>query len=171
MSPEGEVTRWLNQLKKKDPVAAQELWQCYFAKLVEHARKKLYGAKRRVADEEDVALSAFKSFCKRAGEGRFPRLNDSHDLWQILVMITERKAANLANYENRLRRQPGGDAVIQSDDFGEVRSREPDPAFAAEVAENCQRLLDALGEGKLRAVAVARMEGHTNEEIARLLDT
>jgi RNA polymerase sigma factor (sigma-70 family) len=169
MSPEGEVTRCLNQLKKGDAVAAQELWQRYFERLVKLARDKLRGAARRMADEEDVALSAFKSFCCAVDRGRFPRLDDRHDLWQVLAMITVRKAADLANREARQKR--GGGAVIQSDDFGEVISGDPDPAQAAELAENCQRLLDALGEGKLRAVAVAKMEGRTNEEIAELLDT
>jgi hypothetical protein len=40
---------------------------------------------RRAADEEDVALSAFNSFCLRAEEGRFLRLDDSDDLWQVLM--------------------------------------------------------------------------------------
>ena len=38
-------------------------------------------------------------------------------------------------------------------------------AFAAEVAENCRRLLDGLGDDTLRAIALAKMEGQTNEEI------
>ena len=55
--------------------------------------------------------------------------------------------------------------------LAELISREPDPALAAELAENCQRLLDALDDGVLREVALAKMEGRTNEEIANLLDT
>src|SRR5688572_21159617 len=101
MTPEGEVTVWLQQCKGGDPDAVQELWQRYFAKLVGLARKHLHGAARQGRDEEDVALSAFKSFCQGAGAGRFPRLDDRHDLWQVLVMITRRKAADQANAVNR----------------------------------------------------------------------
>jgi DNA-directed RNA polymerase specialized sigma24 family protein len=170
MSPDGEITRWLRQLKDGDASAAQELWQHYYARLVGLARQRLRGTPRRVADEEDVALSAFDSFCRRAGEGFFPRLDDRDDLWQVLVMITMRKAADLANHERRQKR--GGGAVAAASELGdgvafaELISHDPGPALAAEVAENCRRLLDALGDGVLRAVAVAKMEGETNGAIA-----
>ena len=45
-------------------------------------------------------------------------------------------------------------------------SSEPDPAFAAEVAEQCQHLLQMLHDPELEAVALARMEGCSVEEIA-----
>jgi DNA-directed RNA polymerase specialized sigma24 family protein len=34
------------------------------------------------------------------------------------------------------------------------------------VAEECRWLLESLGDGELRAVALWKMEGYTNEEIA-----
>jgi hypothetical protein len=43
---------------------------------------------------------------------------------------------------------------------------EPSPAFAAQVAEECQRLLGQLGNDQLRTIAVWKMEGDTNEQIA-----
>jgi RNA polymerase sigma factor (sigma-70 family) len=173
MSPDGDVTRWLQRLKEGDRSAAQELWQRYCARLVGLARERLRGANRRAMDEEDVALSAFKSFCLRAEQGRFPRLDDRDDLWQVLVTITARKAADVANHERRQKR--GGGAVTAASELGdgetlaELISREPDPALAAELAENCRRLLDKLREPVLRTVALAKMEGHTNEEIAGLI--
>ena len=56
------------------------------------------------ADEEDVALSAFDSFFRSAEQGRFPRLSDRDDLWQILVLVTTRKAVDLRTYEGRDKR-------------------------------------------------------------------
>jgi DNA-directed RNA polymerase specialized sigma24 family protein len=50
-----------------------------------------------------------------------------------------------------------------------VVGREPTPEFAAEVAEQCQRLLEALDDDTLRSVAVWKMEGSTNPEIAARL--
>ena len=47
--------------------------------------------------------------------------------------------------------------------------REPTPALAAQVAEECRRLLDGLEDAVLRAVAVAKMEGYSNAEIAERL--
>jgi DNA-directed RNA polymerase specialized sigma24 family protein len=174
MSSDQSVTEWLHQLKREGNASgAQELWQRYFARLVELARQRLRGTPRRAADEEDVALSAFDSFCRGVENGRFPRLEDRDDLWHVLVMITTRKAADLANHE-RCQKRGGGEVVPASaldgaDAFAELSSREPDPAFAAEVAETCRFLLDALGDDTLRAVAAAKMEGLTNEEIAQRL--
>lgn len=170
MSSDGEVTRWLQRLKEGDRSVAQDLWQRYFARLVRLARDRLRRSLRRAQDEEDVALSAFKSFFRRAEEGRFPQLDDRDDLWHVLVMLTVRKAANLANHEQRQKR--GGGAVVAASELGdgeafaEMIAREPDPALAAEVAESCRRLLDALGAGVLREIAVAKMEGETNKAIA-----
>jgi DNA-directed RNA polymerase specialized sigma24 family protein len=178
MSADESVTCWIQQLKSApDAAPAEALWQRYYARLVKFAHQRLRDTPRRAADEEDVALSAFDSFCRRAAQGRFPRLEDRHDLWQLLLMITERKAADLVNRERRAKRGrgkvvpfsalegPGGEA----DAATEGTSREPDPAFAAEVAETCRWLLDALREPRLREIAVAKMEGQTNEEIARWL--
>src|SRR5436190_81378 len=63
MSSAGSVTHWIGQLKAGSPAAAQKLWEGYFQKMIGLARRKLQGLPRRAADEEDVALSAFNSFC------------------------------------------------------------------------------------------------------------
>lgn len=42
-------------------------------------------------------LSAFHSFCRAAAQGRFPRLNDRNDLWQLLIVLSDRKAHNLVH--------------------------------------------------------------------------
>ena len=87
------VTLWIGQLQAGDPAATRPLWDRYFHRLVGLARKRLRGSPRRAADEEDVALSAFASFCRGVEHGRFPRLEDQDDLWRLLVTITARKAA------------------------------------------------------------------------------
>jgi DNA-directed RNA polymerase specialized sigma24 family protein len=170
MASQGSVTRWIEELRAGDPAAAQPLWARYFRRLVGLARKWLRGAARRAADEEDVALSAFDSFCRRAAAGRFPQLADRDNLWHLLVAITVRKAHHLVRDERRQKR--GGDTPRDRPDDEELRwvlGREPSPAFAAEVAEECRRLLDLLGEDDLRAVALHKMEGYTVDEIAAKL--
>ena len=62
---QGSVTRWLGPLKAGDPAAVQQLWEHYFHQLVDLARAKLQNAPRRIADEEDIALSAFNSFAAK----------------------------------------------------------------------------------------------------------
>jgi DNA-directed RNA polymerase specialized sigma24 family protein len=173
---EGSVTRWIHQLQAGDRAAAQELWNRYFQRLVGLARCKLQGAQRRAADEEDVVLSAFESFFRGAEQGRFPRLDDRDNLWRLLVVITERKAWNLVQHERRQRRGGGemrresgladGEDSLAEAGINEFASREPTPEMAAQVADECRRLLGLLGDATLRSVAVWKMEGYTNAEIA-----
>jgi DNA-directed RNA polymerase specialized sigma24 family protein len=179
MSIAGSVTHWILQLKAGDRAAAQPLWETYCRQLLDRARRKLAGLPRRAADEEDVALSAFDSFYRGAERGRFPQLNDRHDLWQLLVVITERKAIDLVQHERRARRGggkvldegalPAAESSAKEAAFAQVGGREPTPAFAAQVAEECQRLLDSLADPELKAVALWKMEGYTIDEIAARL--
>ena len=175
MASHGSVSHWIGKLKAGDADAAQKLWECYFHRLVSMARSKLRGSPRRAADEEDVALSAFDSVCRGAEQGRFPQLSDRHNLWQLLVKITVRKAADLVRYERRRKRggamQQECDLVAPEDSatgergLEQIAGREPTPEFAAQVAEQCQRLLGSLSE-ELRSIALWKMEGYTNAEIA-----
>ena len=164
MPSDGSVTRWIDLLQAGDPAAAQPLWDRYFHLIVELARRKL-GDKPRIADHEDVALSAFDSFCRGLTRGRFPNLKDRDNLWKLLVVLTARKACHLIRDEGRLKRG-GGQKAGTAEELEEVMSQEPSPAFAAELAENCQRLLDLLGDSDLRTIALSKMEGYTTEEIA-----
>jgi hypothetical protein len=120
MTSAGSVTHWLDQLGGGNAAAAQPLWERYFDRLVRLAGQQLRGTPRRAADEEDVALSAFDSFCRGAARGQFPQLQDRTNLWGLLVLITARKAVNLAKHERRQKRadpgicRPGGGGVPAS---------------------------------------------------------
>jgi DNA-directed RNA polymerase specialized sigma24 family protein len=122
-----------------------------------------------MADEEDVALSAFDSFCRRAERGEFPQLADRDDLWRLLFVLTVRKAIGLARYQGRARRASGRVACLEDLeglDLDATLVGEPTPELAAQMAEESRRLLEGLGDESLRAVARWRMEGWTNREIA-----
>jgi DNA-directed RNA polymerase specialized sigma24 family protein len=172
MSSDVSVTRLIGMLKQGDRVASQQLWEAYFGRLVGLARARLENTVLRVADEEDVALSAFDSFFRRAERGQFPQLNDRDDLWQLLFVLTVRKAINLVHYEGRKSR--GGGRVQSLQDLealgaDQILDTEPSPELAAQMTEECQRLLARLGDETLRAVALWKMEGYTNIEIAAKL--
>lgn len=164
---EGSVTRWITQLRAGDQTAAGPLWQRYFERLVALARARLEQSPRRAADEEDVALSAFHSFCRAAEGGRFAKLNDRDDLWRVLVIFTRRKAAHLLRDGGRLKR---GGGAQESIDLESIAAEEPGPELIAEMAEEYRRLLSRLTDETLRSVAIWKMEGYTNEEIADKLD-
>ena len=175
------ITTWIHQLKSGEADAAQHLWQHYFVRMVELARQKLAGAPRAVADEEDVALSAFRSFCLRAREGRFTQLTDRDNLWPLLMAITTNKSVDLIRHLNRQRR--GGTGTPDSGDTGrtvskeadiasslsDLLSREPDPEFTVQMADELQHQLlrlDQSGDADLRKIALLKLEGCSTTEIA-----
>ena len=176
MSSGQSVTLWMQKAQAGDARAAQELWDRYFKRLVGLARKKLQGTSRRMADEEDVALSAFHSFFRGLQQGRFPQLTDRNNLWAVLITLTVRKADDLVKHQGRLKR--GGGAVQGESAFlpregtdaeaagiDQVRDPKAMPDFPGVIEE----LLDKLGDRDLQQVAIWKMEGYTNEQIAAKL--
>jgi DNA-directed RNA polymerase specialized sigma24 family protein len=171
----GSVTRWIGPLKAGDVEAAQALWDRYFAGLVRLARVRLRDAPRAVADEEDVALSAIHCLCRGAAAGRFPQLADRDNLWRLLATIAAQKAVDLQRHQTREKRGGGrahgevdpaaGDA--EGNFAAQVVGREPSPEFAAQLDEEYRRQLERLEDDGLRQIAVWKMEGYDNDEIAR----
>jgi DNA-directed RNA polymerase specialized sigma24 family protein len=179
MSSLSPVMIWVSQLKDGNPAAAQQLWDTYFLRMVKVARCKLHGAPGRMADEEDVALSAFKSFCRGALDGRFPQLQEHEDPWPLLLALTTHKAIDLLRYERRAKRGGPGqqhaspvgpeEAPVVNTGLSQLVGKEPDPQAAFQVAEECQDILDRLSDTILRAIALWKMEGFTTQEIAAKL--
>jgi DNA-directed RNA polymerase specialized sigma24 family protein len=173
----GSVTSWLDDLKAGDLDAAQKLWERYFGALVRLAHARLRTTSRVAEDEEDAALSAFDSFCAAAAEGRFPRLDDRDDLWRILVSLTSRKAVNQfrrQRWQKRDTARVAGEAALGGADgdrafLDRLAGPEPSPDFAALVADEWRHRLESLRDDSLRQVAVMRLEGFTNDEIAERL--
>jgi DNA-directed RNA polymerase specialized sigma24 family protein len=182
MTADGEnsVTGWISDLKTGDRGGASRLlWERYFERLARLARSRLGAAPRGLSDEEDVALSVFESFFRGAAAGRYPDLNDRDDLWRLLVTITTRKAYNMRRDGTRQKRGGGkivGEAALagagsDGDDFlAQVVGDEPTPETAASVVDEYRRLFGNLSDESLRVVALLKLEGHTNEEIAQSLD-
>ena len=180
VSDKRSVTDWLDGLKASDDEAAHALWRRYFAKLVGLARQRLGDSPRRVADEQDVALSVFKSLCEGLERGEFERLNDREDLWRLLAVITARKADQQIRWHLRQKRGGGnvrGDSVFLKDGeagpgagFDELVSSEPTPEFLAQLTEEHQRLVNLLPDETLRQIVKWKMDGWLNDEIAAQLN-
>jgi DNA-directed RNA polymerase specialized sigma24 family protein len=173
------ISQWILGAKGGQSQAVHALWGRYFEQLVHLARQRLAALPRRAADEEDLALSAFASFCRAAEEGRFPDLTGRDDLWRLLITITARKATDQARHDGRAKRGGGrvrGESALAFGDPGDtshgldaVVGDSPTPEFAAIMAEECSRLLNSL-EDDLQQVALAKLEARTNQEIGDRLD-
>ena len=175
---QGSVSRWIDELRDGGDAATERLWHRYFDRLAHLARRRLRAASRAVADEEDIALSVFDSFFAGVERGRFPRLDDRHDLWAVLVTIAKRKAADYAERQARLKRGGGrvlDEAALAGADgeglgLAGMVSEEPTPEVVAETTDEVRRLFGLLPDESLRIIALLKMEGYSNEEIARRLD-
>jgi DNA-directed RNA polymerase specialized sigma24 family protein len=168
----GSVTQFFGQLRTGSPAAAEALWERFFPRLVALARKTLVGRPQRVADADDAAQSAFASFCLRVKAGEYD-VGNRTDLWNLLGVITANKARMQARREGAEKR--GGGRVV-----GEGGLTRPDgnplpldEAAAGAVATDfdlqCADLLDRL-EPELREIAVLRLLGYRNAEIADMHD-
>lgn len=175
-----DITAWIERLREGDERAPQAIWEAYFSKLVALSRRKLASIPAREADGEDVALSALNSFYHGVANDRFPKLDDRHDLWRLLVTITIRKAVT---QKRRYYAQKRGGGLVRGEsvflrhandsqaDAGihQVLGTDPTPELAQELADDCGELLGRLDE-RLRPIALAKMEGYSNLEIAEQLD-
>ena len=175
--PDNSVTQWIDALKAGDEAAAAKLWRRYYQRLKNLARKRLGTSPRRAADEEDVALSAFHSFCQGLQGERFPDLRDRDDLWRLVVCITERKVYCQIRDQGRRKRGSGlvaGESALLNPQassaragFDDLAGPEPTPEFAAEMCEAVNCLLGRLADDQLRQIALDKLDGYSNEEIAQ----
>src|SRR3954452_14260 len=138
MMPQSDsVTLWLAGIRAGEDADIRRLWDRYFQQLVRLASSRLPRHARRMLDGEDVAISAFRSFCDRAGKGQFPDVSDRDGLWRVLFVITVRKAAGSVRHQTREKRGGGhvlGESALGggSDPSGKeglsrLLSREPTP--------------------------------------------
>jgi RNA polymerase sigma factor (sigma-70 family) len=166
-SSRGSVTTWIEGIKGKNEQAAQELWNRYFGQLVLLARRQLRGLARE-ADEEDIALSALKSAMLGLRNNRFPKLNDRTGLWPLLITITCRKAINEFRRQGSKKRDRASEQPLADEQT--IAGRDPSPDFALRLAEAIPTLVHALGDPILQTIAQRKLEGYTNEDIAKALN-
>jgi DNA-directed RNA polymerase specialized sigma24 family protein len=176
MADDDSITQWIDGIRNGEDEAARRLWGAFFERLLVFARQRLKMANRAIHDEEDIVLSAFESFCAGVQRGRFPQLRDREDLWRLLFVITARKVADQFAFQNRVCRDVSRSvSQFDSDPFTNREyselflSQEPPPEFAAECADQLRHLLDQLQHDDLKHIAILKMEGYTNEEIAQQL--
>ncbi len=174
MSDEHSISQWIEGAKLGDSLALQNIWAGYYAKIVRQANNGLQGNAGRVSDGEDVATSVFESFFRAAQENRFPDLADRTQLWQLLLRMTERKLIDYRRRQQRQKRGSGkqrGESAFAIPGAGNrgienVPGNEPGPDLVILLRD----LLSNLADEELQAIAVAKLKGYENAEIAKQLD-
>jgi len=175
LPPKDPVSILIARVKLGDQAAATDLWNSCFSRLRQIARARLGNTHRRVSDEEDAVIMALHSFMRGLKAERFPQLHTTQDLWSILVALTLRKAVDILKKERRRKRGGGkvrGESAFSSRNsakkllgIDDVASTRRSPLTEAMLNEECQRRLATLSTS-LRVVALAKLHGLSNEEIA-----
>jgi len=181
MSNEDPVTIWLEELKDGEDSAAQKIWNHFAVRLYVAARKKLRPDSRRVYDEEDVAQSAFHSFCKGIAAGRFPDLDDRDNLWRLLMVITSRKVSQRHRFDQQqcrdVRRTDTDNSFLNvasvkggGESLEQLHTCELPPEFAAEFSDLCGHMFERLEDPQLQRIGWLKIEGCNDAEIADQLN-
>jgi RNA polymerase sigma factor (sigma-70 family) len=158
------VTRLIHAVQEDRASAVGPLLAVYFDRLVQLARRRLQDLPGMANYDEDLALRSFYSVYRRVRDLERPlQLTGRDDLWRLLATRTISRAIDLIR-----RHRPG--EVPGDYDPAQLLTREPTPEEAAATADECRRLLDLLDEPELRQIALWKVEGYTNEEIAARLD-
>ncbi len=179
MAPPGDdekLTQLFLRLQgARDDEACAELWDAVYERVVVLARARISAWNKRMADEEDIALSAINSFVRAAEAGRLTGLQNGGDLWRVLFTITSRKANA---FQVRQSAEKRGDGLVRGDSVFELTASETnngfntveDPGdphrFVDELLGECRERIESLPDDILRTIAIRRMEGYEVAEIA-----
>jgi DNA-directed RNA polymerase specialized sigma24 family protein len=151
-------------LLRGEQKAVQMLWERYFEPMVRVAEARLRGAPCRAGGAEDVAVDAFLSFCAaEKRQGRFTDLSSRDNLLRLLFRFTVCEAANFRARETRRHQAVRGDSALGEEGFAPCPGREPAPEGQVQLASLLAKLPE---ETKLRSIALLRLEGLSNDEIA-----
>ena len=168
----GSITNAITALGNYDPQAAQLIWDRFFQRLCAYAETLVYKRHRRLLTSDEIAASAFMALVEGVREKRFEKVRNRDELWQMLSLIAARKAIN---FQKQLDRAKRGNGQVKGDSaFGTMGingvvdfiQRDLAPETGAQIQELSQQFLQRLPNDELRNVALWRMAGYSNAEIA-----
>lgn len=158
--PSGSITVLYQQWRQGDSESLNHLIARFRPRLLALAHSTLRGRIQRMADAEDALQSAMISFWEGVAQGDFSNSMDREDLWNVLGLITVRKATKLQEREFAQKR--GGGQVVTGVPL-EQSPQQQQPLEGMDLI--CEELLQML-DPELRAFALLRLMGHKNREIA-----
>lgn len=165
---QGDIDSLVERLNRGDESAFHDVFHENFARLVRLAQNKLISIPPQLADDEGAVISAFRSFFSGVDKGQFDQLVSRHELWKVLATITGRKA--VAQLRRHFKQSGEGNRVDRFAAIELLKNSEPTPDQVAELVDACQYLLDQLTDPTLKRIAVLRLQGYENREIAEMVD-
>ncbi len=114
-----------------------------------------------------MAQSVFRTFFRRQKKGEF-KIENSVELWALLVKITLRKVKSKARIHTARRRDVRAECSRGEKWIQQLPSEEPGPVDAAIFVDLLERILDGLPELHARILS-GLMDGMSKVEIAEEL--
>jgi RNA polymerase sigma factor (sigma-70 family) len=145
-----------------EPAEADAVFAKYSRRLAELAERNMSSRLRRRVDAEDIAQSVLRTFFRRAELGEF-QIDESTDLWKLLVKITINKVHNKARHHQADKRDMAREA---RDGMELVVSRDPSPEDAAALVDHLEQLLEGLPDAH-REILLLLMQGYSRTETAQ----
>lgn len=169
----GSVTNWLRGIELGDDDAAFQLWNRYSPEMHEVARRRMRRLKSKdVLDEDDIVCSAFAAICLAARKGQLVNVGNRNELWGLMIVTIHRKIGQREEYVAAAKRN-SDQMISQADRVQDMGSRlerlsNSDTGVLSQLiqVEAADLLLRKLDDPDHRAVAVLKLAGYTNEEIA-----
>lgn len=171
-----EETGWerlLDGIRRGDEESCRLFWEQYSPLIEKLADRNIASGLRRRVGPESVALSACRTFFRRARGGEF-QLPDSESLWRLLCAITLNKIRMRHRDHQRKKRALDQEVHLDAGEHGGshqamgLPSREPSPEEAAEFHEQLQALVSQLDEVEQKVLDL-KLQQYTHEEIAKKL--
>jgi len=182
-SQPGSVTRAIKDLAEQDETAAELIWGHFFKRLSQFAKSRIYPRHYRLFDEHDITSEAFFALFDGVRCGRFQQIKNRDELWKLLTVIATRKIVNQANHHDRLKRGGGkfhreankkNTAWRETTDFNSHQlAKSTDyhqsPSDLDAFADCCDEMLGMLPNESYRKIALLRLAGFTDAEVAEKL--
>lgn len=170
----GSVTGWIEDLKNKDPDAQRKIVKRFSDRLIRCANQWLRGSGCRITDGDDIANMALFNFFEK-DPNQFEQLLNRNDLWKLLLVMAERRAIDQIRKETS--QKSGGkrlvsESVIRGIGDGpngadNIANPFAQPDYELMLIEEAETRLNSLPSNVLRRVALERMYGYRNAEIAK----
>ena len=175
----GSITRMIEEIRGGGSSAVPGVWNRYFSKLAEIAQNGISSSPGRSVDGEDLASAVLETVCRKVGNGQFPQLRDRDDLWLLLLAITRCKVISQIRRDLCTKRG-GGRVLLETDvqafqnnyfDLDDIAGNEPTPEAVVSLRDSCNHLItESLRDETTKAIAILKLEGLSNAEVAARLD-
>jgi DNA-directed RNA polymerase specialized sigma24 family protein len=165
----GSVSIWLSGLRLGEGEALEKLHSRYWPFLIGLARKRLLSPDGRKVDEEQVALDAFASMCRRLKGGELPRPANRGELVSLLTRTVAHKVISELRSHNAAKRASSAEGSDIGARVARLTDAEPTPLEQAILHDNYRHYLSALDDN-LRPFAEYHLAGYSVLEISEFMN-